>query len=368
LRLAAPVRSRQAWLAFVLVLATVSVRAADAPPISKAERTVRALERSWLDAYEQLDTLAMDRIVADDFLITFPNGSTQTKAQILADLRTARKRPGPYTTRFRTEAVSSRSYGKTVVLTGVVVTIGQRNGKTVEDRARYTDTYVEREGRWQVVASHLSNVGAEPSTPGAHAPDAKRFVRDHTLVSRERPRMSLAVDSGLEYVGMLEFDLKQAARVERYVFASRDGQGPPVRLLIVQFESILPEVKGTYTFGLENPTRLGGHDYQTQTGFFRFDEAAAARPGAEAERTKAFLAEKGWSVEGEDFIVARYARVVDPDKRSELIVFYYENVRTLDRTRRDLEPGGSRAHERDGVLRDVAARARGSFTIRDTPG
>jgi hypothetical protein len=31
------------------------------------------------------------------------------------------------------------------------------DGTTSETHQRYTDTYVKRDGRWQVVASHLSN-------------------------------------------------------------------------------------------------------------------------------------------------------------------------------------------------------------------
>ena len=209
---------------------------------------------------------------------------------------------------------------------------------------------------------------SEPSPQGVHPPDSVRFVRDQTLVSRELPRMTMVVDPRLDYIGSLDFLLKQVARVQRHVFASRDGRDSPPRLLIVQFESILPTAKGAYSFGLENATRLGAHDYQTQTGLFSFDQAAEARPGAEADHTRAFLAEKGWKVAGEDFVVARYARIVDEKKRSELLIFYYENVRTLGRTRRELEPGGSHAAELEGILRDVRARARGSFTIRDDSG
>ena len=175
------------------------------------------------------------------------------------------------------------------------------------------------------------------------------------------PRMTMAVDPRLESIGALEFDLKQVAHVQRFVFGSRDDQGAPARLLIVQFESMLPGVKGAYRFGLENATRLGAHEYQTQTGFFNFDEAAAARPGAEAEHTQAFFAGKGWNVAGQDFIVARYARIVDEQKRSEIIVFYYENVRALGRTRHELEQD----HDLEGIFRDVRARTRLSFTIRD---
>ena len=163
------VRRAFGWL--VPLLAIAAAQAADAATLSKAEETVRALERSWLDAYEQLDTLAMEHIVAEDFLITFPDGSTQTKGQILATLRAHRKRPEPYTTRFRTEGVTSRSYGKTVVLTGIVVTIRRRDGKPSEDRSSYTDTYVERDGRWQVVASHLSNARAAPPAQAGAPPD-----------------------------------------------------------------------------------------------------------------------------------------------------------------------------------------------------
>ena len=51
---------------------------------------VQKLERAWLDAYEQNDEKAMTAIVADDFVITFPDGSMQTKAQILSMIKAPR--------------------------------------------------------------------------------------------------------------------------------------------------------------------------------------------------------------------------------------------------------------------------------------
>ena len=118
---------------------------------------VQKLERAWLDAYEQHDAKAMDAIVADDFTITFPNGGVQTKPQIIASLKSPPPTDGR-SMKFRTEEVQPRAYGDVVILVGVVVTELMRDGKTVsERRERYTDTYVKRNGRWQVVASHLSN-------------------------------------------------------------------------------------------------------------------------------------------------------------------------------------------------------------------
>jgi ketosteroid isomerase-like protein len=122
-----------------------------------AAQTVQKLERAWLDAYEQYDERAMTAIVADNFTITFPDGSTQTKAQIITSLKSAGGGQRP-SMKFHTEDVRARVYGDTVILTGRVVTEYQRDGQTMsKEQQRYTDTYVKRNGQWQVAASHLSN-------------------------------------------------------------------------------------------------------------------------------------------------------------------------------------------------------------------
>lgn len=119
---------------------------------------VRKLERVWLDAYEQHDPKAMNEIVADNFVITFPDGSMQTKPELLAQLRTPRRAESPKS-KFHTEDVRAYVYGDTVILTGRVISEWRRGGETVsQNRMRYTDTYVKRNGRWQVAASHLSNI------------------------------------------------------------------------------------------------------------------------------------------------------------------------------------------------------------------
>lgn len=137
----------------LLILLTFGYAAAQ----DKSADEVRKLERAWLDAYEKYDAKAMEAIVADDFTITFTDGSIQTKAQIMAWIKAPRAANAP-TSKFYTEEVQARVYGDTVVLIGRVVTEWQKDGKPVREQNRYTDTYVKRDGRWQVVASHLSNV------------------------------------------------------------------------------------------------------------------------------------------------------------------------------------------------------------------
>lgn len=139
----------------VAISASPSLLKAQNNQTNSAETDVRKLERAWLDAYEQHDSKAMNAIVADDFVITFPDGSKQTKPQIMDSLKAPINTANPM--KFRTEDVLARVYGDTVILTGRVITEYQRDGKPVKNVDLYTDTYLRRNGKWQVVASHLSS-------------------------------------------------------------------------------------------------------------------------------------------------------------------------------------------------------------------
>ena len=121
---------------------------------------VRAAERAWLDAYEQGDLAAMDRIVADGFVITYQDGNTQTKADILAMLRQA-VAAGYKGSAIVTEGTTAHRFGEdTVVLRGIVVTEMLVKGEARTMRSQYTDTWVRLDGQWRVAASHLSTAPA----------------------------------------------------------------------------------------------------------------------------------------------------------------------------------------------------------------
>jgi len=330
---------------------------------STAEQEVRKMERAWLDAYEQRDAKAMEAIVADDFTITFMNGSIQTKQRILDSLKSSRNYPPP---KFHTEEVQARVYSDTVVLIGRVIAEWQQNGQPMKEENRYTDTYVKRNGRWQVVASHLSNVPKPQNQNQAVSSNAGqgRSLNKNTIVSLKNPPIRIDVDEQMPHIGILNFKLKEVAQVERYIYARHDEGKRIQRLFIAQFEAFIPGIKGDYKFQVINPTRLGNHDYQTDIGIYNFAERIAANPGAEAEHTKALLDKSGLKAD-DDFLVARYARITSDDKRSELILFYLENLKDLGLTRAELEPNGSRAPQAEKLFSDFADRALRSFKVVD---
>jgi len=126
-----------------------------AVPDSAREQLDRA-ERAWLDAYVDDDREAMARILASGFTITFPDGSVQTRDAVIASLNP--DEPPDDGPAHYTEDRTIRVIGTTAILSGVYVSPGDEDEP--DTRARYTDTWMWLDGRWQVVASHLSQAPA----------------------------------------------------------------------------------------------------------------------------------------------------------------------------------------------------------------
>src|SRR5262249_62408460 len=80
-----------------------------------AEQEIRALEQLWNDARAKADVATLDRILADEWTVTHANGTTDTKARYLADLKSgARKFTGAVTEK----DVVVRFYGDTAIVSG----------------------------------------------------------------------------------------------------------------------------------------------------------------------------------------------------------------------------------------------------------
>ena len=158
---------------------------------------------------------------------------------------------------------------------------------------------------------------------GQSASVVNRSVSGNRLVSRE-PRVTVEVSAALKYIGRLEFDIRDAAHAERIVFADADTNGNVRRLFVVQFESMLPDHSGSYDSPSSNPVRIGPYDFNEAVGKYEFAASIKAKPGAEAELTRDFLAQKGLRVDAPLFI-ARYETTTDQPRRSEMVIFYWED-------------------------------------------
>lgn len=136
---------------------STAINAATSSKLSQAEQEVRKLEREWLDALENGDAETVNRIVADDFKITFGDGRTQTKADILAQVK-AQKDSGRPSPKLSTEDEESRVEGDMVILTGRFIQTMERDGQMITMEMRYIDAYAKRNGRWQAISSQLTRI------------------------------------------------------------------------------------------------------------------------------------------------------------------------------------------------------------------
>ncbi len=152
---------------------------------------------------------------------------------------------------------------------------------------------------------------------------AQRKVAGNTLESSELPKIRITVEPSMPYLGSFAFRLEPPAEGERYVFAE-SANGKVRRMFIVQFERMLDDRQ--YRFRMRTPVKLGRETYSHNLWFYNDEESRKADPPGEPVHTVKFLAERGLSLDT-DLMMSRFARIVGEDKRNEIILFYWENLR-----------------------------------------
>lgn len=118
------------------------------------EQILRMMTRALIQAYPKQKAAVLDRILADDLTVTNPDGSSGDKAGEIGSLRSGKLKLESVTN----DDMKVRVYGKTAVVTGRATIIGQIDGREINNQNRYTSVFVRRQGRWQVIALHITRV------------------------------------------------------------------------------------------------------------------------------------------------------------------------------------------------------------------
>jgi len=123
-----------------------------------------AAEREFFTALVEAGLEALDRVLADDFvLIDVMRGAEVTKASLLAVLGSAQ---------IRFDVIEPaeqrvRLYPATAVVTGRTRMSGRFEGAPFAALSRYTHVYVEQRGRWRLVAAQGTPIPSESEQPAA---------------------------------------------------------------------------------------------------------------------------------------------------------------------------------------------------------
>ena len=105
-------------------------------------------ERQWAESVANGDASVVERILADDFLGVDPDGNLYEKAKMVADTREA---PKEFISNHLND-VKVRFFGDTAVAQGDESWV-RRTGTPLRARFVWTDTWILRNGKWQIVAS-----------------------------------------------------------------------------------------------------------------------------------------------------------------------------------------------------------------------
>lgn len=137
--------------------------------------------------------------------------------------------------------------------------------------------------------------------------------------------MILQVDPGFRPLRPLQFPIEKLTNADRRIFVDADPQFTVHRLVIVQYETVIPGANFKFVFPAKPPAEFGERTYRFGAHVYDDEQAAAKFPDKEAGLTRAFLLDHGFKLP-RLLRMARLARVADADGASEIIIFYLENA------------------------------------------
>lgn len=203
---------------------------------SDAEQKLKRLEDEWLNSYLRGDKQTFDRIVADDFTRTDESGKFATKAE---ERTLVQAPPASVNASLTNQDMQVRVYGNAAIVTGRIVS---KVHGGLNFQSRFTDTFIKRAGRWQVVARHYSRIPTERIAINVDSKIYDAYVGQYEIApnvvlditkegeklmsqSTGQPKMELLPESEIE------FFIK--GFTAQFVFV-RDGIGRVTKLIINQ--------------------------------------------------------------------------------------------------------------------------------------
>ena len=118
----------------------------------QAKTELLALEKTWNEAHLRGDADALERLWAEDLVVTVPHMPSMSRDDALSIWRSGRMRFD----RYETSDVDVALHGESAIVTGRLVRSRTRDGKAVIDDYRFTKTYMRTATGWKVVTFHAS--------------------------------------------------------------------------------------------------------------------------------------------------------------------------------------------------------------------
>jgi ketosteroid isomerase-like protein len=116
------------------------------------EEELLKLEDEFARAVASNNADALDKLLADDWIIVEPDGSIIDKARFLEVIRSGALSHES----MKSTDLKVRVYGNTAVVTGLTTSKGKFMGQDFTSCERATDIFVKQADRWQCVFTQLT--------------------------------------------------------------------------------------------------------------------------------------------------------------------------------------------------------------------
>ena len=137
---------KHASLMLIAILASPTIRATELP--ADLAKAVKDYDQAQITG----NRAELERLLADDYTLLNSGGQTETKPQFIAESTAPGFKLEPFVVQDPVEKV----WDQGAVMGGIVTLRGMDGGKPFAATLRFADIWAKRNGKWQVIYTHVS--------------------------------------------------------------------------------------------------------------------------------------------------------------------------------------------------------------------
>lgn len=124
--------------------------------MKEVEKEVRRLEEELTQTEMRVDVEALDRIYADDIMVTAPIGLVVDKPAVMTEVRQAADKAK--VEKYDKDDLKVRAFGDTAVTSYRISAKAKFEDREINAHLCITNVWLKRQGSWQIVARHTANL------------------------------------------------------------------------------------------------------------------------------------------------------------------------------------------------------------------
>lgn len=131
--------------------------------MNEVEKEILQLEEQLTQTEMLVDVQALDRIYADDIMVTAPIGICVDKPAVMTEVRQAADKA--VVSRYDKNDLKVRAYGQTAVTSYHMSAEATFEGMEIKRQLCITNVWMKRNGHWQIVARHTASLPNDTPPP-----------------------------------------------------------------------------------------------------------------------------------------------------------------------------------------------------------